>query len=82
MVYFNMSLFLKGLLMETWPLIMGRVPAPTPRTLLHHGWLLIYKATMQSLMSKLKTGKIAVVSKYFNAIVQKTIVIKPFLIFY
>ena len=48
--------------METWKLCIGAVPAPTPCILLHHGWLLIYKETMQSLMSKLRTGKIAAVS--------------------
>ena len=43
---------------------MGTIPAPIPRTHFHHGWLLIYNGTMQSLMSILRTAKIAVVSKF------------------
>ena len=54
--------------MEIWKLCIGTVPAPTPCTLLHLGWLLIYKATMQLLLSKLRTGEIVVVSIFFMSL--------------
>ena len=54
--------------MEEQRLTGNMEPAPIPHNLVIHGWLLIYKAAMQSLMSKFWTGEIAVVIN-FNDIV-------------
>ena len=66
--------------MEIRQIIMGKISAVIPCMKIHHGWLLIYKATMQLPMSELKTGEIAVVSKlkYVNTLSSLSINISIF----